>query len=74
MGLCHSVQVCCSTLLKEVGLEELYGGDVQWKIAGINHQAWLLEVTKGRRGPVPGDQAPRARRCTEKHNDMVRFE
>jgi len=20
--------------------------NVQWKIAGINHQAWLLEITK----------------------------
>jgi len=44
VGLCHSVQVCASTLLQELGME--YDDTVQWKIAGINHQAWLLECTK----------------------------
>ncbi len=44
VGLCHSVQVCASTLLRELGME--YDDSVQWKIAGINHQAWLLECTK----------------------------
>ena len=44
VGLCHSVQTCCSTLLNELGMG--YDESVQWKIAGINHQAWLLECTK----------------------------
>ena len=44
VGLCHSVQVCCEGLMKGLGME--YDESVQWKIAGINHQAWLLEVTK----------------------------
>ena len=44
VGLCHSVQVCCETVLKELGMG--YDGTEQWKIAGINHQAWLLECTK----------------------------
>ncbi len=44
VGLCHSVQVCASTLLNELNME--YDDTVQWKIAGINHQAWLLELTK----------------------------
>ena len=44
VGLCHSVQVCASTLLKELGMP--YDDTVQWKIAGINHQAWLLELTR----------------------------
>ena len=44
VGLCHSVQVCASTVLKELGMP--YDDTVQWKIAGINHQAWLLECTK----------------------------
>ena len=44
VGLCHSVQVCASTVLKELGMS--YDDTVQWKIAGINHQAWLLECTK----------------------------
>ena len=44
VGLCHSVQVCASTLLNELGMG--YDEKVQWKIAGINHQAWLLECTR----------------------------
>ena len=44
VGLCHSVQTCCSTLLNELGMG--YDESVPWKIAGINHQAWLLECTK----------------------------
>ena len=44
VGLCHSVQVCAETILKGLGLP--YDDQVQWKIAGINHQAWLLEVTR----------------------------
>ncbi|MBQ7487793.1 MAG: alpha-glucosidase/alpha-galactosidase [Clostridia bacterium] len=44
VGLCHSVQVCASTLLNELDMD--YDDTVQWKIAGINHQAWLLECTR----------------------------
>ena len=44
VGLCHSVQVCAPGLLNELGIG--YDDSVQWKIAGINHQAWLLECTK----------------------------
>ena len=44
VGLCHSVQVCASTLMKELGMD--YNDTVKWKIAGINHQAWLLEISK----------------------------
>ncbi len=44
VGLCHSVQVCCEHLLKELGME--YDDLIQWKIGGINHQAWLLEATR----------------------------
>ena len=44
VGLCHSVQVCAPTLLNELGMG--YDDQVQAKIAGINHQAWLLECTR----------------------------
>lgn len=44
VGLCHSVQVCAPALLAELGMD--YDEKVQWKIAGINHQAWLLECTR----------------------------
>ena len=73
VGLCHSVQVCCKTLLKEVGMEEMYDNSVQWKIAGINHQAWLLEVSKNGHDLYP-EIKRRAATMTEKHHDMVRFE
>lgn len=44
IGLCHSVQVCVPDLMRQLGME--YDSTVQYKIAGINHQAWLLEVSK----------------------------
>ena len=44
VGLCHSVQVCAPTLLNELCMG--FDDKVQYKIAGINHQAWLLECTR----------------------------
>ncbi|WP_105617054.1 alpha-glucosidase/alpha-galactosidase [Vallitalea okinawensis] len=75
IGLCHSVQVCADHLIR--GLNEagydLPTEDLQWKIAGINHMAWLLELThKGE------DLYPQVRQIAKeidiKHKDMVRFE
>lgn len=43
IGLCHSVQTCAHSLLKEVGMEE-YEAERKELIAGINHQAWLLKI------------------------------
>ncbi len=43
VGLCHSVQICSETLLRELGMEDKLEGR-QEKIAGINHMAWLLEL------------------------------
>ena len=43
VGLCHSVQVCSETLLKELGMEDRLEGRREL-IAGINHMAWLLEI------------------------------
>ena len=71
VGLCHSVQVCCEGLMKGLGME--YDDTVQWKIAGINHQAWLLEVTKNGVDLYP-EIRRRALARTEKHHDMVRYE
>ncbi|MBE6581021.1 MAG: alpha-glucosidase/alpha-galactosidase [Ruminococcaceae bacterium] len=42
VGLCHSVQVCTSHLLKALAITT--EGPVREKIAGINHMAWLLEI------------------------------
>ena len=73
VGLCHSVQVCASGLLTQLGME--YDDSVQWKIAGINHQAWLLELTKDGVDLYP-EVKRRAleKNATEKHGDMVRLE
>lgn len=71
VGLCHSVQVCCSGLMKHLGME--YDSRVQWKIAGINHMAWLLEVSRDGVDLYP-EIRRRAAALSEKHNDMVRFE
>ncbi len=42
VGLCHSVQVCSSHLLKKLGMTPKL--PLKEKIAGINHMAWLLEI------------------------------
>ena len=44
VGLCHSVQVCSGSLLKELGMTEKVKYPIKEKIAGINHMAWLLEI------------------------------
>jgi alpha-galactosidase len=80
VGLCHSVQDCASGLLKRVGMSRP-AGKFQWKVAGINHQAWLLEVTDDGRDLYP-EIKRRAAILNEKarkdpaarHNDMVRLE
>ena len=43
VGLCHSVQVCSESLLKDLGMEDRLEGRTE-VIAGINHMAWLLEL------------------------------
>lgn len=43
IGICHSVQVCVPQLLYRLGLPQ---DGVHWKIAGINHMAWLLEIER----------------------------
>jgi len=43
IGLCHSVQVCSETLLKELGMKDKLEGRKEL-IAGINHMGWLLEI------------------------------
>lgn len=43
VGLCHSVQVCSESLLRELGMEDKLEGRKEL-IAGINHMGWLLEL------------------------------
>ena len=72
VGLCHSVQVCSERLLGKLGMDKENFID---KIAGINHMAWLLEITD----KDGNDLYPEIRRLAkemnkEKHIDMVRFD
>jgi len=71
VGLCHSVQVCVHDLFKVIGMDET---GVQSKIAGINHMAWLLEVTKDGVDLYPEIKRLAAEKQKKKHPDMVRFE
>jgi len=52
VGLCHSVQNCARHLLFELGLDQDVT-NLRWQIAGINHQAWLLDVRDGDRDLYP---------------------
>src|SRR5690554_6349231 len=70
VGLCHSVQACIHELLGPLGMST---EGVQWKIAGINHMAWLLEVTRYGEDLYP-EIKRRAFARTENHHDMVRYE
>ena len=72
VGLCHSVQSCAPGLLHELGME--YDDTIQWKIAGINHMAWLLEITKDGVDLYPEIKKRAIEKNMEKHGDMVRLE
>ena len=78
VGLCHSVQVCVSHLIRNLGLTEKYGEgkDLHSKIAGINHMAWLLELTDKDGNDLYPEfkRIAKEKNATEKHNDMVRFD
>ena len=50
VGLCHSVDGCAPTLLHHFGMKP---ERLQWKVAGINHQGWLLEVRDGEKDLYP---------------------
>lgn len=74
VGLCHSVQVCVPELFEHLGIAEDYDlNDFQWKIAGINHMAFLLEIKHNGE-----DFYPTIKELAEKipnpHKDSVRFE
>ena len=71
VGLCHSVQVCAEHLLDSL---DMPNDDIQWKIAGINHMAWLLEITQDGKDLYPEIKRRAKQKQQSKHDDMVRFE
>jgi alpha-galactosidase len=80
VGLCHSVQGCANWLLRHMDMKDDVK-DLQWKIAGINHMSWLLEITDGGKDLYP-EIKKRARahlkearkKGAKKGCDMVRLE
>lgn len=80
VGLCHSVQGCASHLLENLKIS-FDSDSLKWKIAGINHQAWLLSVSDKNTDLYPEIRKKAAILNTEsraegaeKHDDMVRLE
>lgn len=73
IGLCHSVQVCSSRLLKALEIDAQVGSEL---IAGINHMGWLLEIKdKNGNDLYPEIKArAKAKNATEIHKDMVRYD
>ena len=75
VGLCHSVQTCSETLLKELDMEDKLQ-DRKELIAGINHMGWLLKLEDRDGNDLYPEIRRRAREknASEKHNDMVRLD
>ena len=79
VGLCHSVQSCVPGLLRMLDMKDLLD-QTQWQIAGINHMAWLVELTADGKDIYPevrkrafakNDETIAAGKT---HWDMVRYE
>jgi alpha-galactosidase len=80
VGLCHSVQVCAQGLLSNLGIDPQRGA-IRWKIAGINHMGWLLEIERNGKDLYPELKRRAAeklkiwrRKGAEKNWDMVRLQ
>ena len=70
VGLCHSVQGCATGLCRKLDLPD---DNLQWRIAGINHQGWLLEISRHGEDLYP-EIKRRAELPEYKAKDAVRFE
>lgn len=75
IGLCHSVQVCVPMLLESLAMD-VKAEDTIYKIAGINHMAWLLEITDKKGNDLYPEIRRRAKEknAGDKHWDMVRYD
>lgn len=76
VGLCHSVQHCVKGLLEPLDMAE-YEGKCSWNIAGVNHQAWLLDIHDDRGNDLYPEIKKRSKENFDKHKfdwDLVRHE
>ncbi|MFY0780527.1 alpha-glucosidase/alpha-galactosidase [Peribacillus simplex] len=71
VGLCHSVQVCTNDLLKDLDIPY---ENIDERIAGINHMAWLLEIKSNGKDLYPEIKKRAKEKQKSKHHDMVRYE
>ena len=71
VGLCHSVQICASHLLESLDMST---ENIQWKVAGINHMAWLLEITRNGKDLYPEIKKKAFEEGNIPDDDRVRFE
>ena len=84
VGLCHSVQVCVKTLLNSLELDDSPErlARIKSRIAGINHMAWLLEISEDGKDLYPELKKLAARKIRawrkapagKKHHNMIRLE
>lgn len=81
VGLCHSVQGCAQWLLDQIGFDTADMTKYSWKIAGINHMAWLLDISKNGKDFYPEIKKRAAQKLAQwrkkgatKNNDMVRLQ
>ena len=84
VGLCHSVQDCAHSLFKTLDLDASPEriDNLQCKIAGINHMAWLLEITENGKDLYPElkkiaekkVKAWRKAKKEDKSGNMIRLE
>lgn len=79
VGLCHSVQDTAEPLLRSLDMD--IPARLRWRIAGINHMAWLLDIRDGehdlypeirKRGLAKNEAA--LADPAKRHTDMIRFE
>lgn len=68
IGLCHSVQICAKTIVEGVGMN---ADNLEYKIAGINHMAWLLELKQNGKD-IYDEVRQKALVLNEDHDDKVR--
>lgn len=70
VGLCHSVQVVVKKLL--AGLDRPINGKITYKVAGINHMGWLLDVREDGKDIYP--EIKRLSKERAPKEDLVRHE
>ena len=74
VGLCHSVQGVVEELYETIGWDYENDKDLlRYKVAGINHMAWLLEIEKNGKNIYPLIKKE-AQKLDTPHTDAVRIE